>query len=554
MPPVSDPKTGGTRYYTFAPGKAPTTRKGDEIHLLPGQTLHFASGRGYYAGPGGPQNAASRGWAPGGNYGYNTGGPLVVTQTGQYVPGSAGGGGGGGKKVTIKKPVDPYAGLTNAQIQARAEAIARGQLLPQQQEIRRQQGIAAREARQQEEAIQGFSTAAAGIEGGMAPAVSQAYSTATQDVGALGQGLSTDISQDVSAQQAHDQALAAQQGIATKDTLDASALHDTMYGITGLVPGTSLAERGAAAATEAAGVPQVQLAAGHQELQKAMADAVQKNDDYAQQLIQVAAQFPGLKATALQTLNQYELDKADYREKVREFNQTYVIQLRAEKAAEKTAGRLTPYQAAQLKLQKQKFAAEYKYKYAGLSFRKKQDAIKASTSGKVIDVAASKLLGWVHYKDGTEDKSITVLKDVPAGTSGAAGRRATAVHRRGAAVLAAGKTATTVATKALGTPIRAPKPGQFVTTKVGVYRAAPWAKGKGVIKGSSDYPYDTTNNVHLAQRTGRAAGWGAVQSQVWSAINGDQLMAQFGLSRQQVLTLINRAMAGAGWKRKFSGG
>jgi hypothetical protein len=47
--PVKAP-TATIRYYTYAPGKAPASRKGDEAPARgpAGTTLHFATGKGYY--------------------------------------------------------------------------------------------------------------------------------------------------------------------------------------------------------------------------------------------------------------------------------------------------------------------------------------------------------------------------------------------------------------------------------------------------------------------------------------------------------------------------
>lgn len=49
-PAASTKPAAPTRYYTFAPGKAPANRKGDQAPARgpAGTTLHFAAGRGYY--------------------------------------------------------------------------------------------------------------------------------------------------------------------------------------------------------------------------------------------------------------------------------------------------------------------------------------------------------------------------------------------------------------------------------------------------------------------------------------------------------------------------
>src|SRR5262245_43532576 len=520
------------------------------VSLNPGEQLHFKPGRGYYAGPaaqgygpgvgtgnygyatGGPlrvsrKTTPKRGPGVGtGNYGYNTGGPLVVTDRHGRVIANT------GKPVRPTRPrprapIDPYGALTNAQLQARAEAIARGQLKPELGEIRRQQAEAARQAAARQAAIQGFSTAAAGIEKGIAPAVSQGYSAATQDIGDLSQGMSQGIRADLAQTQAADEAFAASQGQTAADEISGQGLGDTVQALTGLFPGQSLAARGAAATTEAAGIPQIQLKAGRQELQAAMATAKQQNDDYAQQLIKTAAQFPGLKAQALQTLNLYELDKADYREKIREYNLNYGLQMRAEMASEAAAlGKnapkpLTPAQKA-----------EFRYKYAALAFRKQQDINKAKASGKQIDTAASKLMGYVVYKDGSSDKSIKVAQ------TGAGSNKAKANRNKDMAK--ASSLAYTTAKSLIGTPIQAT--GRKYRHAKGRYIARPGARGV--------FPDGTTNDPRRAAKEGGVNLWRDAYRQVWGAIGGDRLIAQYNLSHQQVDLLVKSQMRRAGWRFK----
>ena|SRR5262252_66757 len=519
-----------TRYFRYR----------QNVNLGPNQSLHYAQGKGYYAGPAiypktppPPPGIDPNYWRAM----YLRGqGMNRLARSGVFT-----GGVDPTKpvKTVVKKPVDPWGtmgALTNAQIQARAEAIARGELLPQQQEIRRQQGIAARTAREQEEQIQGFAKAAAGIEGGLAPQVSQAYSTATTDIGGLGEGMSAGIQADMQAQQAHDQALAAQQGVSTTDTTSAQGMRDVNQMLTGVIPGTSLAERGAAATAEAAGVPQIQLNAGRQDLESAMAKAKQTNDDYAQQLIQLAATFPGLKAQALQTLNQYELDKANYRNTVVQNNRQYALQLAAYKATAKTAG-LTPYQAASLKQRQDALNREYKYKYAALRFKKQQDINKAKQSGKIIDVQASRLRGHIVYKDGSEDPSIKVAPST--GLTPAQKNQKTALANRNRALMGAGKTAYSTALKAIGTPILA-KPHAGFRHPQGRYIAR-----KGAINVFHD---GTTNDPKKAAKSGGVTSYSDALNEVLGAMNVDQLMAQFNLSRAQLVKLAKAQMKRAGWR------
>jgi len=546
------------------------------VKLGPNQQLHYQAGKGYYAGPKGtvasrglapggnygyntggplrvtttrprtgPNNAASKGWAPGGGYGYDTGGPLVLKQGKWVASGGTPAGGGGGRPkppAPPPPPVDPYGALTFGQINTRAGQIAQSQLDPQEAEIRRQQALAAQQAAAEEAAIQGFSTAAAGIEGQMVQPTVNAYGQATQEIGQLGQGLSAGIRGDLQAQQAQDQAQANLQGQTLgPETTNAQALGDVTYGLSGLIPGETMAGRGAVAGAEAAAQPGIQMNVGREQLNEAMAAARDKNDQFAQQLISVAQQYPGMKAQALQQLQQYELDKANYRQAVItnnrnwiETNRRFKLAQQAENATIAAAKGLTPYQAASLKIQTGKANQDFTFKMAGLQFKNKQEANKAKLLGKTIDVPASRALGHVVYKDGTQDPSIHVAQY---GSSTAPHTKALAA--RGKAVMAANKAAYSTAYKLIGTPIKAKtQAGQL--PPIGRYVAR-----KGAINVFKD---GTTNDKQKAAKSGGVDKYSDAFQHIWGAINADQLMAQYNLSRRQVTNWIHAQMKRAGWR------
>ncbi len=529
------------RYYTYAPGKAPKARKGDEIHLQPGQTLRFRQGQGYYAGPAAPAQhyVANR---PSYFGGHATPPPRYnpyPTAPARPV-----------HKPPPKAPLypDSMMGLTPEEIDARATAMANAGLLPQQQEVRRQQALAEEAARNDQAAIQGFSKAAAEMEGQIAPQVSQGYHTATQDVGELGQGLATGVRDTVAAQQAQDDAAAAAQGQSGGHTEDPNQLHDSVYALNGLVPGGSLAEQGAAATRLAAGVPQIQLNAGAQELHAAMADARAKNDDFAQQLIAIAAQFPGQKAQALQELNQYELDKANYREQLhqnrvtnRQNDQQYNLQLRAELANEKAAG-------VNAELDHEKIVAQYKIARAGLLFKSKQAAAKALALGKQIDVPASKLRHHVVYKDGTENPSIPVEDPALAKNKGkAATKHAAAVKARNAALRKANGQGYDYAVSLIGKPV-ASKPTPIDPSDPSYGSRPPKGRYKARPDASGVFADGTTNDKKKAVHNAGASSRAEAFQMVWAHIYADQLIAQYNYSKEQMTTYVNRMLTRAGWR------
>jgi hypothetical protein len=513
------------------------------VKLAPGQTLHFQRGRGYYAGPGKTVAPAPA--------------PPLVSENGQWTP----------TKVgipdlppgrTIRPPApppasaDPYAALSRATLDSRATDLANAGLDPQLAEVRRQQALASEQAKAQQAAIQGFSDAAAGILKDIPGQVGAGYQAAAKTVGDVGTNVGGAIGADLAAKQQDEDAFAQSQGQGTGHTVDAQAAGDVVGYLGGVIPSESLAQQGAVAQAQAAGAVQIPLDAGAEQLHSAMLKASQENDQYAQQLIQLAAQFPGLKAQALQQLNQYELDKANYREQKKVSDANIAAQQadtarqnRAELANERAAGQLTTAQKA-----------EYKYKYASLKFQSQKAAAAAkaaASKGKTIDVSASRLLGHIVYKDGTEDPSIKVQQN---STSGTNARQKALVNRAkatSAARVAAFKGATALLGKPHATDAKVTSAARALGKKVGQYVAGPSEK-YGVPGGVFPPAYPgapaTTNNPARAARDGAgASNYADAQSKVWAQIDGDGLMARYGYSRQQVMSIVNQALARAGWKK-----
>ena len=504
-----------------------------QVKLLPGQKVGFRKGRGYFADSGGAP-APYPGGGPaepksgaGGNPYAPPVRPRVVTAAPAPPPASA----------------DPYAALSQSEIDRRAGELAQAGLTPQQEEVRRQQALAAKQARADEGAITGLQTASAGILAGLGPQAEQGFLDASKQEGALGQGLATGVQQDVASRVAADQTFAESQGQSGGSTIDPTALHDTVYGLTGEIPGNTFAEQGAAMNAWGLAQAPIALNAGREELDARMAQARQSNDEYAQQLIQLAAQYPGLKAQALQQLNQYEMDKATYRDNVR----VHTEDIAHTRRSDALAARSERAQELAAHVNASNDAKALQYKWAALSFQteKAMAAAKAAQAkGKRIDVQASKLLGHLVFQDGSEDPSIKVGQT---GSAADGKTRQKALATRAKDTSKARKTAFDFATKLRGAPVKAPKGSK------GAYVAAPGQK-YGVPGGVFPPAYPgapaTTNDPDRAGRAGGASNYADAQSKVWAEIDGDGLMARFGYSREQVMAIINDGLSRAGWKRK----
>jgi hypothetical protein len=272
---------------------------------------------------------------------------------------------------------------------------------------------------------------------------------------------------------------------------DTAALHDSVYSLNGRIPGDTFAEQGANAARWGLALPQIALNAGREELDARMAQARSDNDQYAQQLIQVAATYPGLKAQALQQLTQYELDQANFRLNAQHTARADALAARSERAQEKAAGISAEIRKGQQDLE-----------WAKLRFQSRKELARAQAAaakGKTIDVSASKLLGHVVYKDGTEDKSIKVQQSGSGAAASKARAHATAVRSAFAA-----------ATKLLGQPVKAApnSQGAYVARTSGV-------PSRAVFPPAFPGGPGTTNNPKYARRNSTASGWQDAYEKVW---------------------------------------
>jgi hypothetical protein len=452
---------------------------------------------------------------------------------------------------------DPYAALSQSEIDKRATDLANAALDPEKQAALEEQRKAAAQAKADELAMAGFSQAAANMLAGLGPQAEAGFLAASKQEGDLGQGLATGVQQDVASRVAADQAFAQSQGQTGGSNIDQAGLHDVVYGLNGQIPGDTFAEQGAAMNQWGLAQPAIALNAGREEISARMAQARTDNDTYAQKLLDIAAQFPDQKAQALQQLNQYEMDKANYRksmadaaESKREFNANLALQQRSELAQERAAG-----------LTAQKAADASAYKWASLEFqtKKQMDAAKAAAAkGHRPSPSLSKIYGHVVDANGkaildANGNQIRVAKSATAD-----GPQGKAIVNRTKATSKARVTAFNFATKLLGAPVKNKQRGTLLGGK-GAFIADP--KYAAIPPGKPGAVYHTRfgqpGDVATTDRPGRAAhdGAGAANYQdaatkVWAEIDGDGLMARFGYSREQVMAIVNDALRRAGWKRK----
>lgn len=461
-----------------APPKYKTYKK--QVKLGAGQQLHFTPGKGYWAGPKiGPTGAPPR-------------------------------------------PVDPFAPVAPAVLGTQATAQANAALAPEKAEIERQRQIAAQRAKNDQGAMLGLASTVAEMQKGLVPGAAAPYADAAAQIGDLAQGFSSGVAARLAEGQGANAEFAATQGAQATPAVDPTAVKDVMYGMGGFVPGAALAAQGAAAGAHAATIPAITALALAGDYKKALYEAASQDDQYAQQLIQVAAKFPDMRNQALEALRKHEMDKAGYKLDVRQqavqeraqslYEKQYGETTRSNKADEKLARDRLALEKSQLQLDRQKLQLD--------SIEAVADAQAEIDKGRQIDASASKVLGYIVDKQGREvlDKSGRRIR-VKATASGSG----TAEERNpyGAAVEAA---------KTLrGDPV---KPGDFITVNGKTKPPRGRYMTRRGVKGG--FPDGTTNDPARAQ----------YESQYTFAEAVGFLQARYNVSRAQA----RKALIASGWK------
>lgn len=201
------------------------------------------------------------------------------------------------RPLPMRFPSDPLAQLDPRQVAALANLQVNNQMAPQRAEIARQRQVENQRALDRAKIIEGFAKAQAELAGGAAPMIRDVYQGAAQTQGALGQGYSGTLKDTLA-------------GVAGANP-DAAA--NTASYLGGYIPGTNLNEEGASSAARAALLPNEAMGAGRLQLRDAQYAAEQKDNEYAQALIDLAKKRPELHDAVMQQLQQNEISKANMR-------------------------------------------------------------------------------------------------------------------------------------------------------------------------------------------------------------------------------------------------
>lgn len=176
--------------------------------------------------------------------------------------------------------------------------LVQSQIGPERQRLERERALAAERAKSRGEALQGFSGATAEILKGIAPATEQTYANAADRQSIFAKGFSDGLKLQQTQGAGEANALLAQQGSPQTIAGDTGA-SDVLYGLGGYIPASTLNREGAAFTAAAQQLPVSELARGKQDFTRSLVEGEEQQKQYGQQLIDLAAKAPGLKAQAL---------------------------------------------------------------------------------------------------------------------------------------------------------------------------------------------------------------------------------------------------------------
>lgn len=429
---------------------------------------------------------------------------------------------------------NPYAALSDAELQRLADQRVDAALAPQQAEIQRQQAAAAARALADRQALAGIGVAGASLMAGIGPGIQGGYDAAARALGDLAGGFSAGAAARVRAQQEAGRAFVAANapGSGQDGGPNVGDLQDVLYGLGGFIPAGSLETQGAAANRWGQVLPGIEQRATEISVQERMAQGDVEDREYRQQLIDLAKQRPDLRAQIVDELYRHELDKLN----ARLAQQDAALRRRAQALAEKQAKQDAALKERAQRLYERQFGETVRshkageaISYAGLQLRNAQavaDAKAAEAQGRRIDAPASRVAGYLIDKNGNaiigrNGKPVPIAK--PAGKQTAAQKNEQAAVREARALR--------------GNPVRNTSPTAGLPGH-GKYVARPGVKGV--------FPDGTTNNAALARRDGAMT---FVEAR-------DYLMTAYGLSRADA----RAALVAAGWRpdtrrpRKATGG
>lgn len=227
--------------------------------------------------------------------------------------GSGGGGGGGAPSWLFGRP------LTYEEMQSLAAAEAEAALAPSRSEIERQIAQTVAQAKAQGKSITEIAAAMMPFLKSVGPSVQAAYQGAAGAITGSAAGFSGEARRVAEETAREVQDALARRGL-PQESIDAAGqvasdagAADVLYGVSGYIPGGAMEHEGAAAAAYGARLPSIFASIGKQDALALEKQAAEVSQGLRQQLVDLQARFPGLKAEALARLMESELARESAR-------------------------------------------------------------------------------------------------------------------------------------------------------------------------------------------------------------------------------------------------
>lgn len=218
-------------------------------------------------------------------------------------------------KPVIRRTTQPaiYRLLTPRQINRQASQQAAATLAAQQEPILTQQRYADARAAAARQAMASAGAAASKLLSGVGAQNAQAYDQAVNETQNLVGGLSGDLGKQMSADQAAQADFRSQMapGSASQEQVKPEDAQNAVYDAGAVIPGSSLAAQGAAATAYGNELPAIPQARALSDESASVGQQGLDDQQYVQQLLDLANQQPQVRAQILDQLYQTEASKAN---------------------------------------------------------------------------------------------------------------------------------------------------------------------------------------------------------------------------------------------------
>jgi hypothetical protein len=330
-------------------------------------------------------------------------------------------------KIRVRRTPHPaiYNLLTQKQLNKRANKQAAASLAASQAPILTQQQLADSRATAARAAMQAVGAAGAKMLAPVGQENAQAYDQAVHETQGLIGGLTGSLGQHMQADEAANDNFrsAMAPGSASQEHVNPGDVANAAYDRGAVIPGSSLASQGAAATAYGNELPALPLSEAANQQAGSVGQQGIDDQQYAQQLLDLATQQPQVRAQILDQLYQEEASKANAITQS-QAQSLYAAQFGEKQVVDQANIANDRAQIAQGNTRLRQSNVRLQLQQQGLKLRSSAQALavkKAKVDWSRIDSSASKATGFLMTKDGQyvtdkQGKKIPVAASAGGGT------------------------------------------------------------------------------------------------------------------------------------------